>query len=156
LESERIASTPVCPPAEGEGTILPAIFIYSIAFIVNGAEQVVRDGETLQAMVGDEIEIREIVICARSFAGSSGEACVDLAPVDESGQRIMSEHAGTHLVPVAAGFAAIPGPSRKWTRAESWERISPVLNHWAPEETEDVECANRRCERDDWAIIELR
>lgn len=156
LELESIDSTPVCPPAEGKGTISPAISIYSITFVVNGAEQVVYDGDTLEAMVGDEIEIREAVICAGSFSGSGGEACVDLAPVDQSGQEIMSEHAGTHMVPVITGFTTIPGPSHTWTRAESWARISAVLNHWTREETEDVECANRRCEHDDWAIIELR
>lgn len=156
LELESIDSTPVCPPAEGEGMISPAISIYSITFDVNGAEQVVYDGDTLEAMVGDEIEIREAVICAGSFSGSGGEACVDLAPVDQSGQEIMSEHAGTHMVPVITGFTTIPGPSYTWTLAESWVRISAVLNHWTREETEDVECANRRCEHDDWAIIELR
>jgi hypothetical protein len=156
LVSERTDSMLVCPPAEGEGTISPAVSIYSITFVVNGAEQVVYDGDTLEAIVGDEIEIREAVICAGSFSGSGGEACVDLAPVDRSGQEIMSEHAGTHMVPVITGFTTIPGPSHTWTLAESWVRISAVLNHWTQEETEDVDCANRRCEHDDWAIIELR
>ncbi|MGD2252558.1 MAG: hypothetical protein PVF70_06550 [Anaerolineales bacterium] len=156
LESERTDSAPVCPPAEGEGTISPAVSIYSITFVVNGAEQVLFDGDTLEAMVGDEIEIRETVICAGSFIGSGGEACVDLAPVDQSGQEIMSEHAGTHMVPVVAGLTTIPGPNHTWTLAENWVRISAVLNHWTPEDTEDVDCANRRCEHDDWAIIMLR
>lgn len=156
LASERTDSTRVCPPAEGKGTISPAVSIYSITFVVNGAEQLVYDGDTLQAIVGDEIEIKEAVICAGSFSGSGGEACVDLAPVDRSGQEIMSEHAGTHMVPVITGFTVIPGPSHKWTLDESWVRISAVLNHWTPEETEDIDCANRRCEHDDWAIIELR
>ncbi len=156
LNSEMIDSMPVCPPAEGEGTISPAVSIYSITFVVNGAEQVVYDGDTLDTIVGDEIKIREAVICSGSFSGSGGEACVDLAPVDRNGQEIMSEHAGTHMVPVITGFTTIPGPSHKWILAESWVRISAVLNHWTQEETEDVDCANRRCEHDDWAIIELR
>lgn len=156
LVSERTDSTPVCPPADGEGTISPAISIYSITFVVNGAEQVVHEGDTLEAIVGDEIEIKEAVICAGSFSGRGGEACVDLAPVDRSGQKIMSEHAGTHMVPVITGFTAIPGPGHTWTLDESWVRISAVLNHWTLEETEDIDCANRRCEHDDWAIIELR
>jgi hypothetical protein len=156
LEPERNDSTPACPPAEGEGTISPAVSIYSITFVVNGAEQVVSDGDTLEAAVGDEIEIRETVICAGSFFGSGGEACVDFAPVDQSGQEMISEHAGTHMVPVIAGFTTIPGPNHTWTLAENWVRISAVLNHWAPEDTKDVDCANRRCEHDDWAIIMLR
>lgn len=156
LVSERTDSTPVCPPADGEGMISPAISIYSITFVVNGAEQVVHEGDTLEAIVGDKIEIKEAVICAGSFSGGGGEACVDLAPLDRSGQKIMSEHAGTHMVPVITGFTTIPGPDHTWTLDESWVRISAVLNHWTLEETEDIDCANRRCEHDDWAIIELR
>jgi hypothetical protein len=154
--SEKNDSTPLCPPADGEGTIFPAISIYSITFVVNGAEQVVYESDTLEATVGDEIKIKEAVICVGSFSGNGGEACVDLAPVDQSGQMIMSEHAGTHMVPVITGFTAIPGPSHTWTLEEKWMRISAVLNHWTLEETEDIDCANRRCEHDDWAIIELR
>jgi len=156
LVSERTDSMTACPPAEGGGSISPAISIYSIAFVVNGAEQVVYDGDTLEAIFGDRIEIKEAVICTGSFSGSGGEACVDLAPVDRSGQEILSEHAGTHMVPVISGFTTIPGPSHTWILSESWARFSVVLNHWTHEETEDVECANRRCEHDDWAIIELR
>jgi hypothetical protein len=156
LVPERTDSTAVCPPAEGGGTISPAVSIYSITFVVNGAEQVVYDGDTLEAIAGDKIEIKEAVICAGSFSGSGGEACVDLAPVDRDGQEMMSEHTGTHMVPVIAGFTPIPGPSHRWTLSENWVRISAVCNHWTPEETEDADCANRRCEHDDWAIIELR
>lgn len=156
LASEKTDSTPVCPPAEGQGTISPAVSIYSITFVVNGAEQVIYDGDTLESIIGDEIEIKEAVICVGSFSGNGGEACVDLAPVGQSGQVIMSEHAGTHMVPVNTGFTVIPGPNHTWTLNESWVRISAVLNHWTREETEDIDCANRRCEHDDWAIIELR
>ena len=46
---------PVCPQARGEGTIPPAVSIYSITFAVNGLDQVVRAGDTLQASPGDEI-----------------------------------------------------------------------------------------------------
>jgi hypothetical protein len=156
LESERNDSTPVCPPTEGEGTISPAVSIYSITFVVNGVEQVVSDGDTLEAVVGDEIAIREAIICAGSFSGSGGKACVDFAPVDQSGREIVSEHAGTHMVPVVTGFTTIPGPNHTWILAENWVRISAVLNHWPPEDTEDVDCANKRCEHDDWTIIMLR
>jgi hypothetical protein len=155
-DSEMIDPVPVCPPASGQGTVSPAITIYSITFAVNGVEQELRDGDTLDARVGDEIEVREVVICTGSFSGSGGEACVDFAPTDQSGQEIMSEHAGTHMVPVTSGFISIPGPSQTWTRAESWGQISAVLNHWTREDTEDIECANRRCEHDDWATIVLR
>jgi hypothetical protein len=64
--------TPFCPPARGEGTISPAISIYSITFVVNGLEQVVGDGDTLQASPGDEIEVKEIIICSEDFLGNSG------------------------------------------------------------------------------------
>jgi hypothetical protein len=155
-DSEMIDPMPVCPPANGQGTIPPAITLYSITFVVDGLEQVLRSGDTLDARVGDEIEVREVVICAGYFSGSGGEACVDFAPADQSGQEIMSEHAGTHMVQVTSGFISIPGPNRIWTRTESWGQISAVLNHWTREETEDIECANRRCEHDDWAAIILR
>jgi len=155
-DSEMIDPMPVCPLASGQGTISPDISIYSITFVVNGIEQVLRNGDTLDASVGDGIEIREVVICAGSFSGNGGEACVDFAPIDQSGQEIRSEHAGTHLVQVTSGFISIPGPSHTWTRAESWGQISAVLNHWTGEDTEDIECANRRCEHDDWAAVILR
>ncbi len=156
VQTETIDPKPVCLPARGEGTISPAVSIYSITFIVNGVEQVVRDGDTLEAMVGDEMEVREVIICVGSFSGNGGEACVDFAPVDQSGQEIISEHAGTHMVQVNTGFISISGPSNMWNLTESWGQISAVLNHWTQEETENVDCANRRCEHDDWAIIELR
>ena len=73
-----VASTPACPPADGEGTIPPAVSIYSIAFVVNGVEQVVRDGDVLQALPGDEIQVREVTICAGSFSGNGGEAQVEV------------------------------------------------------------------------------
>ena len=155
-DSEVIDPMPVCPPANGQGTISPDITIHSITFVVNGVEQVLRNGDTLDARVGDQLEVREVVICAGSFSGNGGEACVDFAPIDQSGQEIMSEHAGTHIVQVTSGFISIPGPSHIWTLAESWGQITAVLNHWAQGGTEDIECANGRCEHDDWAIITLR
>lgn len=155
-DSENWDRISVCPPANGEGTISPAITIYSITFVVNGVEQTLRHGDTLDAIVGDEIGIKEVVICTGSYSGNGGEACVDFAPIDKNGQEILSEHAGTHMVQVISGFISIPGPSHTWTRDESWAQISAVLNHWAREKTEDTECADKRCEHDDWATIKFR
>ena len=142
-------STPVCPAARGEGTVSPAVSIYSITFVVNGLEQVVRDGDTLQALPGDDVQVREAVICTGPFSGDGGEACVDVAPADQDGQEIAAEHAGTHLVPVTPGLMSISGPDYTWTIDENWAHFAVVLNHWPPGATEDSGCANGRCERDD-------
>ena len=96
-------SVPACPPARGEGTISPAISIYSIVFVVNGVEQVARDGDMLHASPGEEVQVREVTICVGSYSGNGGEACVDFVPVTHSGQEIVSEHGGTHTVRVAPG-----------------------------------------------------
>lgn len=156
LASGTVDSTPVCPPAGGEGTVSPAVSIYSITFVVNGVEQVVRDGDTLQALPGEEMEVREVTICTGPFSGNGGEACVDVAPVDQSGHEIMSGHGGTHMARVTAGFVSIPGPSKTWTIDEGWKQISAVLNHWPPQDTGDLECGNGRCEHDDWAVVGFR
>ena len=154
-DSGMNGATPVCPPARGEGTVSPAVSIYSITFVVNGLEQEVRAGDTLQALPGDELEVKEIAICTGAFSGNSGEVCVDFAPVDQSGEEIMSEHEGTHMVRMIAGFITISGPSHTWTIGENWQQIAAVLNHWPPEDTEDLSCGNRRCEHDDRIIIEF-
>lgn len=156
LDPGTSGPTPVCPPARGEGTIPPAISIYSITFVVNGLEQLVRDDDTLQAMPGDEVQVKEVVICAGSFSGNGGEACVDFAPAGQSGQEMVSEHRGTHTVPVAPGFISISGPSYAWTIGEGWTHISIVLNHWPPEDTEDLGCGSGRCERDDRIMVRFR
>jgi hypothetical protein len=135
------------------GTISPAISIYSIVFIVNGLEQVVRDGDMLQALPGEEVQVREVTICVGSFSGNGGEACVDFAPVTRGGQEIVSEHIGTHTVRVAPGFMSISGPDHGWAIGENWKHISVVLNHWPPGGTEDLGCGSGRCERDDRIII---
>ncbi len=156
LNSGATRATPVCPPARGEGTIPPAVSIYSITFVVNGLEQVVRAGDRLQASPGNEMEVKEITICAEGFSGNSGEVCADFAPVDQSGQELTSEHGGTHIIRTLPGFMTISGPSHTWIIGENWRQISAVLNHWPPEDTEDLDCGNRRCEHDDRIIIELR
>ena len=155
-DSETIDPVPICPPANGQGTVPPAVTIYAITFVVNGVEQVLRNDDTLDAEIGDRIEVREVVVCAGSFSGNGGEVCVDFAPTDQSERAIMSEHAGTHMVRVRSGFNSIPGPTHTWTRAENWRQVSAVLNHWTREDTKDIECANGRCEHDDRATIKLR
>lgn len=156
LDSASIDPTPVCPPASGEGMIPPAVSIYSITFVVNGLEQVVRGGDALQASPGDEVQVREVTICAGPFSGNGGEACVDFAPADTSGQEIVSEHSGTHAVRVTPGFISISVPSHTWTIDEDWRHISAVLNHWPAEDTEDLDCGGGRCERDDRIIVGFR
>jgi hypothetical protein len=42
LDSGTIDPALICPPARGEGTISPAVSIYSITFVVNDFEQVVN------------------------------------------------------------------------------------------------------------------
>jgi hypothetical protein len=155
-DSASVDSTPACPPPDGRGTVAPAVSVYSIVFVVNGVEQVVRDGDMLQGRPGDELRIKEVAICVGPFSGNGGEACVDFAPVTQSGREIVSEHRGTHIVRVTPGFTSIPGPDHGWTIGEGWTQISAVLNHWRLKATEDSDCAGGRCERDDRVVIGLR
>ena len=150
-----IDPTPVCPPARGIGTVSPAVSISSITFLVNGLEQVVYGDDMLQAAPGDRVQVTDAIICAGTFSGKGGEACVDFAPVDQSGQEIFPEHKGTHLVPVAPGLIVISDLDVAWTISEDWSGISAVLNHWTPENTQDLGCASERCERDDRIMVEL-
>jgi hypothetical protein len=154
--SGSVGLAPVCPPAKGAGTIAPAISIYSITFVVNGREQVVRDEDTLQASPGDEVQVREVTICAGPFSGNGGEACVDFAPGTQSGQEIVSEHRGTHTVRVTPGIRTISGPEHGWIIGENWREFSAVLNHWPSENTRDLGCGSGRCERDDRIVVEFR
>jgi hypothetical protein len=134
----------------------PAISIYSINFLVSGLEQVVRGDNPLDALPGDSVQVVEVTICVDSFSGDGGDACVDLVPVDSGGQELVSEHTGTHTVRVAAGFTRISGPTGTWTIGETWTGIAAVLNHWPPEDTEDLGCGGGRCERDDRLVVALR
>ena len=156
LESVASDSTPVCPPARGEGTISPAVSIYSITFVVNGLEQTVRAGDMLEALSGDKMSVREITICSDALSGNGGEVCVDFAPIDKNGKEIMSDHGGTHMVQMISGFMTISGSSHNWIIDENWQYISAVLNHWPPVDTIDLDCANGRCEHDDRIIIGFR
>ena len=110
----------------------------------------------LQAVPGDEVQIREVIICASPFSGDGGQACVDFAPTDENGQEIKSEHKGTDTVPVTPGPISISGLNFTWTVGENWSGFYAVLNHWPPVETQDLGCANGLCERDDWLFIKFQ
>ncbi len=156
LHSGTPESTQGCPLARGVGTISPTISIASITFVVNGLERVVRADEALRVAPGDRVQIKDATICAGSFAGDGGEACVDVVPVDSSGQEVTAEHNGTHMVLVIPGLTTILGPEYTWVVGEDWKQFSAVLNHWTPGITEDLICAEGRCERDDQIVIEFR
>jgi hypothetical protein len=146
-------ATPPCTPANAAGTVPPAIAICSVSFLVNGVEQVVRDGDALQASRGDEVQIGEATICVGPFSGSGGEACVDFVPIDPSGQEIASERNGTHNLKVSPGCRSISGPGGTWIIGEDWAYIAAVLNHWPPGGTEDADCGGGLCEQDDRIVV---
>jgi hypothetical protein len=123
---------------------------------VNGREQVVRDGDMLQASRGDEVQVREVTICANPFSGSGGEACVEFTPLDQNGQERVAEGNGTHMKRVPSGFTSIPGPNHTWIVGENWRHIVAVLNHWPPGGTNDPGCGGGRCEHDDRMIVGLQ
>ena len=83
--SEPYPETCACPPAQAGGTVLPAIAICSITYIVNGTVQIVRDGDTLQASRGDQVRVGEAAVYVGPFSGDGGDACVDFVPVDGVG-----------------------------------------------------------------------
>jgi len=147
---------PDCPSAEGIGTIAPAISIFSITFLVNGIEQTVYKDDVLQIAAGDEVQIKDVAICVNPFQGYGGQACVDFAPADPSGQEVVSEHKGTHLVNVTPGNIFISDLDFRWDIQERWSGILAVLNHWAPEKTQDLDCADGLCERDDQIFVGFR
>ncbi len=149
-------ATPICPPADGNGTAPPDISIYSIRFLVNGAEQLIYDGGALEVLPGDEVEVQQAVICAAPFSGDGGEACVDLVPIGQNGEEITSEHAGSHLAQAMPGMITVPGPERIWIVSDSWRGFSAVVNHWPPVPTLDLGCAGGDCERDDRMSVPLR
>jgi hypothetical protein len=153
---ETAEAVPVCPPAHGAGTVDPALSIYSITFAVNGAEQVVGEERWLRAAPGDEVRVSRVEMCVGPFSGNGGEACVDVAPADRSGREIMAEHRGTHLVRVTPGLITLSDLDFTWTVGEEWGGFNAVLNHWTPEETQDLDCAEGRCEQDDRIVIEFR
>jgi hypothetical protein len=145
-----------CPPTNGVGTIAPAISIYSITFLLNGHQHTLQANEVLPAVPGDEVRIRDVTICVGSFQGYSGQACVDFAPENKNGREVISEHNGTHLVQVEPGLILITDLNFTWTVEEEWRGIIAVVNHWAAEATQDSNCANGSCERDDQIFIGFR
>ena len=146
--------TPVCPPADGVGSVPPAVSIYSVTLLVDGSTQIIRDGQTPEAAPGNEVRIMEVEICANDTVGARGEVCVDIAPLDGNGEEIRAQAGGTHMQPVPAGFTTVPGPPTVWTIGEDWQGFIVVLNHWATGAT-DPACAAGRCERDDELTILL-
>jgi len=145
-----------CRPATGQGTIAPAIVIQSITLLVNDAELTLSDGDELLAPPGSEVRVKDVMICVGPFSADGGEACVDFAPTDQSGQEISAEHAGTHLVPLTPGVVTVAGPDHTWSIDEGWAGITAVVNHWPRVRTDDSECAEGQCERDDWLILPFR
>ncbi len=161
VSPSRDASQPslemsACPPAEARGTVPPAIAICSITYIVDGAEQIVRDGDILRASSSDEVRIDKVAISVGSFSGDGGEACVDFVPLGRNGEEIASERRGTHMQRVNPGRTSVLGPDGTWTIGENWRSISAVLNHWPVDRTEDLDCAGGLCERDDRVTVFLQ
>jgi len=149
--------TPVCPTADAEGTVSPAVAIYSITFVVNGAEQVVNDTGSLRASPGTQVQVREVTICsAEPFEGSGGSVYVEFDPVDQNGQVIASEVKGTRAVGVTPGFTSIPGPDYTWTIGDNWRHLSVVTVHYPPGGgTQNSNCEGGACEVDDRVIVPI-
>jgi hypothetical protein len=147
------AYSSACPPATGQGTIAPTIVLQSITLLVNDAELTLSDGDELPSPPGSSVRVKEVKICVGAFSADGGEACVDFVPTNHSGQEINAEHAGTHLVPLTPGVVTLQGPDHTWTIDDGWNGITAVVNHWPGVRTEDLECADGQCERDDWLIL---
>jgi len=143
-------------PSEAGGTVPPAIAVCSVTYIVNGVEQIVRNGETLQASRGEEVSVGEVAICVGPFSGDGGQSCIDFFPLDDDGHEIASERIGTHQQKVNPGCHSVAGPDGVWLVGESWHSISAVLNHWPLDRTEDSACADGLCERDDLVRVFLQ
>jgi hypothetical protein len=157
LDTASAETASVCPTANGRGTVSPAISIDSITFVVNGLDQVVREGDNLQALPGDQVQVKEVTICASPYSGNGGEVCVDFAPLSQNGEVLQSDNGGTHMVRVTPGFTTLSGPDHTWAIDENWQGISAVVNHWPPDRsTQDVECGGGLCERDDRVLIVFR
>jgi len=147
---------PTCPPADGEGTVPPAVAIYSIIFVVNDVEQVVRDDDALQASSGDSVWVREVTTCVKPFEGSGGQVYVEFDPVDQNGQIIKPEVRDTQSVGVTSGFTSIPGPDYTWNIGDNWRHISVVSVHYPPGGgTQDPDCEDGACEVDDRVIVRI-
>ncbi|MFQ5616053.1 MAG: hypothetical protein ACE5GO_06305 [Anaerolineales bacterium] len=144
-----------CPSADAEGTVPPAVAIDSVTFVVNDIEQVVRDDDALHASPGDRVLVSEVTICVEPFSGNGGAAYIELTPIDQSGQDIVSEIKSTQDVGVTSDFTTIPGPGGAWIIGDNWRHISVVSVHYPPSGTQDPTCENWLCERDDREIVRI-
>jgi hypothetical protein len=150
------APTPsACSPANGTGTTPPHVALFSITFLVNGLEQIVRPGDSLSASSGDVVLIPKVAACADPFVGGGGDVCVELAPLDSNRQALAGHGLGTHMMPITSGVIAIPGPRDRWIVGEDWRQISVVVNHWPLGGSSDPNCGEGRCEHDDQVLIPL-
>jgi len=146
-----------CPTADAEGTVAPAVAIYSITFAVNGVEQIVNDTTPLRASAGDQLQVKEVTICpVEPFGGRGGNVYVEFDPVDQSGQVVASDVKGTRAVGVTSGFTNIPGPPVSWTIGD-WRHISVVTVHYPPGGgTQNPGCEGGLCEVDDRMIVPIQ
>lgn len=140
----------------GGGTVAPAIIIESITFLVDGARLTLSKGDLLPATPGSQVRVVEVKISVGDFLADGGEACVDFAPARDSGEEVFAEHTGTHMVPLTPGLITVPGPDRSWTIDETWVGIMAVVNHWPGARTQDQECAEGLCERDQQFLLRFR
>jgi hypothetical protein len=143
-----------CPSADGTGTVAPAIAIDSITFFVNDDKQVLRDDDVLHASPGDQVEVKEVIICAEPFDGRGGRANIEFTPVDKNGQ-LESEIKESPVVTVTAGLTTIPVSNIGWTLGDKWQHISVVTVHYPhpPNSEYDPTCGDGECERDDLEIF---
>lgn len=148
--------TLVCPTADAEGTVSPAVAIYSITFVVDGVEQVVNDVGLLRASPGAQVQVREVVICSvEPFEGNGGSVYVEFDPVDHSGRVIASKVRGTRAVGVTSGFTNVPGSGVLWTIG-NWRHISVVTVHYpSGDRTKNPRCEGGLCEVDDRVIVPI-
>jgi len=149
-----------CSPADAEGIIAPAIAIESVTFLVNGVDRVIRDGDSLRASTGDQVQVKQAVVCVHPFNGAGGFVHVELVPVafDQNkgrNEEIPSEYIATAARVVAAGTITLPGSDRGWTLG-NWHHITAVVVHYPPGGTQDSTCGPNECERDDRMIVLLQ
>jgi hypothetical protein len=136
--------------------VAPTLSIDSITFVVNNLEQTVRGNATLQVSPGDEVRVRDVVLCVEPYTGNGGDVCIDFSPVDINGQEVVNEHRGTHTVRVTPGAISFSLKNMAWSVEEGWSSISAVVNHWPAEGTLDLACGSGRCEHDDRISVEFR
>ena len=90
-----------CRQPDGQGSVDPAMSIFSMVFAVNGEEIEVVPGETLPVDPGDEVRLVEVSLCVGRYSNSPGEVCVDLAPVTVEDEELSSLHSCLHTSALA-------------------------------------------------------